>query len=145
MGCTELSPPYLSNLRPFTLSLLSSSLDRGLLRIVLRISFCRSSQRFRFVFLAHHNYGVQLSDDGDEQVIAPFLIVIRVADRRALMSSKTVAGSGNLSSVHRGKFTNGSRTLPGVYPMDSIDIHGKTAGGLHVGVETTIDLHHDSV
>jgi hypothetical protein len=79
----------------------------------------------------------------DEQVIAPFLIVIRVADRRALVGNTTL--SGNSSSTHQGKLVCGSRTLAGVYPMDSVDTHGKASGGLHVGVETTIDLHQDSV
>lgn len=86
----------------------------------------------------------QISDQSDEQVIAPFLIVIRVADRRALRSN--TAFSENTTSALRGKFTSGSRTLPGVYPMDSVDKHGKTAGDRDlIGVQTTIDLHRDNV
>ena len=79
----------------------------------------------------------------NEQVIAPFLIVIRVADRRALTGTTTT--SGNTSSTHQGKSTNGSRSLPScVYPMNSVDSHVKPADRLHVGVETTIDLHCDN-
>ena len=95
-----------------------------------------------FLFITP-NLGAHFSDHSGEQVIAPFLIVIRVADRRALMSNTTI--SGNIGSINLGKRTSDSRTLPDVYPMHSSDMNRKSAGGLHVGVETTIDLHRDGV
>ena len=53
-----------------------------------------------------------LSNRGFEQVIAPFLITLRVANRTALTSKSLV--SADLSAIHfesRGKVTDGDETL----------------------------------
>ena len=52
-------------------------------------------------------------------MIAPLLIVQRVANRSAPLTSNTIV-TGNISSFHtssRGESAGGNRTLPSVYPM----------------------------
>ena len=59
------------------------------------------------------------------QVIAPLLIIQRVANRSALTSNIIV--SGGADSIHfrsRGVSTGGSCALPGVYTTYSADNHG---------------------
>lgn len=120
------------------------SLGRGAPEVGLRIYSYRSSLRIRFVlvsaFLPRVNYDV-------EQVIAPYLIVLRVADQSAL-TSKAVA-SGNVGSMHfrtQGESTTGNiETIPGVSPVDSEDAFGKARGEFGVGVQTPIDFHSDKV
>jgi len=73
------------------------------------------------------------------QVIAPLLIIQRVADQSALTSNTTLRGSiGSSKARSRGESTNGSSTLPGGYSLKSLGEHG-------VGVETVIDIHRDKV
>ena len=77
-------------------------------------------------------------------MIAPLLIIQRVADQSALTST-TIASRSTASlniGSSRGKTTNGSGTLAGGYAMDK---YGKGSGDLAVGVETTVDLHNDKV
>jgi uncharacterized membrane protein YgcG len=82
----------------------------------------------------------------ETQVIAPLLIIRRVADQSALTSNTVVSGNTRPFSFRSGgKSMGGSGTLPGGYPMSSME-YGKTSGEqFGVGVETTIDLHHDKV
>ena len=84
-------------------------------------------------------------------MIAPLLIVQRVANRSAPLTSNTIV-TGNISSFHtrsRGESAGVNRTLPSVYPMgcESADNFGKISGisGVHAVIETSaIDLHLDS-
>jgi len=75
-------------------------------------------------------------------VIAPLLIIQRVANRSALTSDTIVTGT--ISSFHvggRGELTSCDRTLPAVYPMKSADRYEKNTDGPGVrGAVTTIDL-----
>jgi len=80
----------------------------------------------------------------ETQVIAPFLIIQRVANQSALTST-TIASRSTASlniGSSRGKTTNGSGTLAVGYAMDKF---GKSSGDLGIGVETTVDLHQDKV
>ena len=73
------------------------------------------------------------------QVIAPLLIIQRVANRSALASNTTIT-----EHIGRRELA-GDRTPPALYPMGSADHYGKHGGGAGVhGVETTIDLRRDS-
>jgi len=56
---------------------------------------------------------------------APFLIIIRVANRRALTSDTIV--SGDIGSI------GGSETLPEESPTSSVNANGETFGGLGAG------------
>lgn len=79
-----------------------------------------------------------LSNHGGGQVIATFLIVLRVANRSAL-TSEAVA-SGDLGSIHfrsGGGSTGGGETLPDPgHSMSHMEMNGETSGELDVGVET---------
>lgn len=84
--------------------------------------------------------GTSLSNYGGTQAIAPFLIILRVAKRRAL-TSEAVA-SGNVGSMHfkgPGDSTGGDGTLSDGQPVGSTDPDKETAGELAIGVETAIE------
>lgn len=79
------------------------------------------------------------------QVISPFLIILRVANRRALTSDAIV--SGNVSSLRfdgQGKLTGGSVIFIGARQKGLADTHGKTT---ELSVETVqaADSHCDKV
>jgi hypothetical protein len=149
-GHTVQSSPCSSNLPPFMPSAPYCSLGRGVPEAGLLIFSYRSSPRIRFVlvliFLMRQNLEIKLPNHDVKQVIAPYLIVLRVANQSAL-TSKAVA-SGNIGSMHfksRGESTTGGiETIPDVYPTDS-ESDGKTPTDLRVGVETAIDFHCDKV
>lgn len=87
-----------------------------------------------------------ISTRDDYQVIAPFLITLRVANRSALTSDSIVSGSsGPIQFRSQGKSADSGPARGG----DSIerwrDMYGKTSSELSVVVETTVDLHHDMV
>ena len=81
------------------------------------------------------------SNDPDEQVIAPFLLVLRIANRTTLTDEGTV--SGNLDSIRfnsMGGSTGVDRTIPDGNPIDStLDVHGETPGEYTVGEEGIIE------
>lgn len=83
----------------------------------------------------------------ETQVIAPLLIIRRVADQSALTSNTIVSGNNRPFAFRSpGKSTGGSGTLPGGYPMSSVDMYGKTSGDQPGLVfERTIDLRRDKV
>jgi len=72
----------------------------------------------------------------ETQVIAPFLIILRVANRRALTSSTIV--SGNVDSIQFRKSTNCNGTLPDDDPTNSTGIHGLTHDEPGIEVETPL-------
>ena len=75
------------------------------------------------------------------------LIIQRVANQSALTSNTIIPGHLGSFHVRSGRKSMGGGTLPGGYPMDSVDRYGKNGRELGIGVdvETTIDLHHDKV
>ena len=79
-------------------------------------------------------------------MIAPLLIIKRVANRSALTSETIV--TGNIGSFHARtrELTGGSDIPSRVYPVGLADEHEKVSGelGVGVGMETTIDFHRDS-
>ena len=84
--------------------------------------------------------GTLLSNNGGAQVIAPFLIILRVADRRVLTSEIIV--SGNIGSIHfrsEGKSTVGNGSFPDGGPVGSTDVHGETPQELGPGTEIAIE------
>ena len=63
----------------------------------------------------------------DKQVIAPFLIVLRVANQRALTSETILSGTnGTLQFQNGGESTLDSGALPDEYPMGSMGRNGET-------------------
>jgi len=82
----------------------------------------------------------------ETQVIAPLLIIRRVANQSALTTNTIISGHvPSLSLRGRGKSLGSSGTLSGEYHMGSADKRGKSSGELGVEVETTIDFHRDKV
>jgi len=82
------------------------------------------------------------------QVIAPLLIIKRVANRSALTSNTII--TGNIGSFHartRGELTGGSDIPSRSYPVGLTEKHEKVSVelGVGVGVETTLDFHRDSM
>ena len=96
-----------------------------------------------FPFSGTHSLGQDIltSIHVIEQVIAPFLIIIRIAKQSALTG--TTVASGTTGSI-RIQMTSmsGDETLPDA--TSSTGSRGKTHGGLDVAAETTADLHHDN-
>jgi len=79
------------------------------------------------------------------QVIAPLLIIQRVANRRALTSRCVVTGSAASAHYRNSARTEvGGETVPGGYPLKSVHKCEGGSRGLGVRVETTIDFHRDS-
>lgn len=73
----------------------------------------------------------------ETQVIAPFLITIRVANQKALTSEAIVSGdSGSIHFGSRGS-GGGSTTLPVGNTMSSMDTHGEFSGESSVENEIT--------
>ena len=79
--------------------------------------------------------------DISRQVIAPLLIIQRVANQSALTSTSVTGGVGSFSFRSRGGTAGSSGTLSGGYPMNYGGGFGKE---LNVGVETTVDFHQDT-
>ena len=81
-----------------------------------------------------------------EQVIAPLLIVLRVANRRALTSEAIV--SGNIGSIRfrsQGESADDSGTVAYEYPTGSVGTDGGNPSGLPDGSEDTIGKAIDEV
>ena len=79
------------------------------------------------------------------QVIAPLLIIQRVADKSALTSDTVVSGHlGSFRARNREELTDVSAALSVNDPISSSDRNGENSGELWVGAETTIDFHQDN-
>ena len=79
----------------------------------------------------HRNLGILLSNHDDEQVIAPFLVILRAANRNALTSDTILSGTtGEVCFEPQRRSTAGN--LPDGYPMSSVDTFGETPGELGV-------------
>ena len=90
--------------------------------------------------------GTFLSDYDNKQVIAPFLIILRVANKRSLTGDSIIPR--DISSLHFGskwKSSGGHNTLPGGYSMDSTDVDEKTPGVPGIGTESSVDPRQDIV
>ena len=77
------------------------------------------------------------------QVIAPLLIIRRVANRSAL-TSETITTVRTISFNPRSREESTGGALSGGDPMNSADECGKSSVEFGVMVETTIDLQRDS-
>jgi len=82
----------------------------------------------------------------ETQVIAPLLIIQRVANQSALTSDAVTTGPvGSIHFRSRGESTSGDGPLPVTRPMDLANKFGKDSGELGVGVETTIHFSRGEV
>lgn len=80
----------------------------------------------------------------ETQVIASFLITLRVANKSALTSKYVVSGSvGSSNRWSQDLSTVGEGTLVDEYPMSPVGSLRKIPAELEVRVETTVDFCHD--
>ena len=86
-----------------------------------------------------------LSNHGIEQVIAPFLILLRVVNRRALTSDIIIPGGISSTSLSQGESIGGSGLTPDGKGANLVGTRGKTSDELAVAVETTFDVYRDGV
>ena len=128
------------------LSLFYSGSELGPPTITLSIFSFKSWPKLRFVvlfcLLGAPLSRASLSNPHDEQVIAPFLIIIQVSNQRSMTGDVvsgdtfTIPSSGEESANVNGTPSDGqSANLSGT--------GSKTPSELGVKVVTTIDLHHD--
>jgi hypothetical protein len=87
-------------------------------------------------FPAPRNFGASFSNHIGEQVIAPFLIILRVTDRRQLADGTL---SGKVASVHfsREGLDSGSDAILKEHHTNPANSCEKCPGGFCVGVATT--------
>ena len=76
-------------------------------------------------------------------MIAPLLIIKRVANRSALAGSIVVTGTVGSLKFGSGGGSRGGGPLPSGSSSSSVDSCEKSSGELGVGVGATIDLHQD--
>lgn len=146
VDCTMPSSLCSSSLAPFTLLILSYILARGAPGTTSQIFSSQSCPRLRFVvfflrFPPYCSVEIRLLNH-DAQVIAPFLVVLRVANRSALTNNSIVSGNLNLGSIRfggQGKSTGANRTLSDGFPVSSMEMNAETSGELGVRVETIVD------
>ena len=75
-------------------------------------------------------------------MIAPLLVIQRVANKSALTSGVVVSANfSGFKARNGGQWTAGSSALPSGDPMRFAKRNGKNSGELGVGVATTIDSH----
>ena len=79
-----------------------------------------------------------LSNRDSAQVIAPYLIILRVANRRAL-TSDTVSGT-IVSTIHFQSPgpTDSDGSLPDGDPINSMEVNGEAPGELGTGTKDVI-------
>ena len=79
------------------------------------------------------------------QVIAPLLVIQRVANQSALTSETIATGNeGSINFRSQGSSTDGG-TIPGGHPTSTVGMRGKNPDelGIGVGVGCTIDFGQD--
>ena len=96
---------------------------------------------FSYGFLTQRNLWTFLSNHGNAQVIAPFLITLQVVNRRTV----TDVVSGDICTIpsSRGESTRISRTLSGMRPTSLMGKGGESPDEFDLRVMKTVDLHHD--
>ena len=146
--CTRLSSPSLASHPLFTLSPFYFGSGPGLPIILFNISFSHYSPRLRFVvfyaFLTHLNIGTLLSNHDDKQAIAPFLITIQVANRRASAGDVVSGDFGSIPSIRVPQSTGVGGT-PSEHSASLTGMGEKTHSELGVKAVTAIDWHHNEL
>lgn len=80
------------------------------------------------------------------EVIAPFLIILRVANRSAFSGDVVFSDSvGPIKFRSQLGSTGGRAPTPGEYSTTSTDAHGKHPGERTIEIVQTIELNHDTV
>ena len=136
------SPQCLLSLTPSMLPLFWHILYRGLFRVGFWPSFPRSlapprsvlSPRFPNVLRPWHCWLIVVT-----QVIAPYLVILRVAKRRAL-TNKSVSGTVEfIRFKSQGSTDYGDESLPDGDPTDAAEVNGETSGEVVAREESVIE------
>ena len=81
-----------------------------------------------------------MTNDNDEQCIAPFLIVLRVANRTALTSEAVVSGNvGSIRFKSQGESTGVDGTFLDGNPVSSTDEHSEAPGEHDSAAENAVE------
>ena len=99
----------------------------------------------RTIFPDASQFWALLTNSGDEQVIAPFLTVLRVANRKTPSNSIISGDIGSIRYLSQGESTVGSWTPHGGHSATSTDVSGETVGKPCVEAVTTANMHRDGV
>ena len=92
----------------------------------------------RVVFTVHSAALVSPSNYGYTQVIAPYLIILRVANRRA-MTSKSISGIAESIRFRGQGSTDGGGSLPDGDPINAMEVNGEAPGELDIGDKNAIE------
>ena len=92
----------------------------------------------RVVFTVHSAALVSPSNYGYTQVIAPYLIILRVANRRA-MTSKSISGIAESIRFRGQGSTDGGGSLPDGDPINAMEVNGEAPGKLDIGDKNAIE------
>ena len=116
-----------SSLKPFTSSLFCRILRRGLIIVGLPCSSTEPAPLFRFMFVFTFPDALPrlLSDHSCTQVTAPYLIIPRVAKRRAL-TSDSISGTTGSMRFRSQRSTDGD----GEHPSNASRVNGQTPSEL---------------
>ena len=90
--------------------------------------------------MVYGNITMLLSNHNGGQIITPFLIILRVADRTILTNEAIT--SGNIGSIHfksREKSTDDNATLPDGDLVNSVNMDGENLG-VEVGTIEAVPL-----
>ena len=87
----------------------------------------------RVVFIIPDALLVLLSNYGCAQVLAPYLIILRVAERRA-MTSESISGTAESILFRSQGSTDGDGSLPGEDPVNAMEVNSEAAGE-HIAID----------
>ena len=98
--------------------------------------------QLRFVLTLHSPDALRpwtlLSNHGHTQVIAPYLIILRVASRRALTSDSISRTSESIRFKSQGSM-DGDGSIPDGDPANAMEVNGEAPGELGAGDENAIE------
>ena len=99
----------------------------------------------RTIFPDASQFCALLTNCGDEQVIAPFLTILQVANRKPSSNDIVSGDIGSIRYLSRGESTVGGWTPHGGHSATLTDLSGETTRGPCVEAVTTANQHSDGV
>ena len=132
MMLVESSALYAGVLLAYTIPLAMNSL------VMTLFSGVTNAVQVRVVFTIPDAALVLLSNYGCTQVIAPYLIILRVAKRRA-MTSESISGASESIHFRSQASTDGDGSLPDGDPSNATEVNGEAPGDPNTGDEDAIE------
>ena len=106
--------------------------------VVALCAGCIGAVQVRVVFTIPDAVLVLVSNHGCTQVIAPYLIILRVAKRRA-MTSESITGTAESIRFRSQGSTDGGVSLPGGDPTNATEVNVEAPGEPSAGNENAIE------